>query len=73
MTHPQDLGLRAQADAIRSGEIKASELLDATLARLAERDPALNSTPVVFADEAREMLAVAPDGPLHGVPVTIKE
>jgi Asp-tRNA(Asn)/Glu-tRNA(Gln) amidotransferase A subunit family amidase len=73
VTHPQDLGLRAQADAIRSGEIKASELLDATLARLAERDAVLNSTPVVFADEASEMLANAPDGPLHGVPVTIKD
>jgi Asp-tRNA(Asn)/Glu-tRNA(Gln) amidotransferase A subunit family amidase len=73
MNHPQDLGLRAQAAAIRSGEIKASELLDVTLSRLAERDIALNSTPVVFADEAREMLAVAPAGPLHGVPVTIKD
>src|SRR5207244_12153962 len=57
----------------RWGERRASELLDATLERLAERDGALNSTPVVFADEAREMLAAAPDGPLHGVPVTIKD
>ncbi|MEY2421305.1 MAG: aspartyl-tRNA(Asn)/glutamyl-tRNA(Gln) amidotransferase subunit [Acidimicrobiaceae bacterium] len=73
MTHPQDLGLRAQAAAIRSGELKAAELLDATLARLAERDRALNSTPVVFADEARQMLTDAPEGPLHGVPVTIKD
>lgn len=73
MTHPQDLGLREQAAAIRSGEIKAGELLDATLSRLAERDRALNSTPVVFADEAREMMAAAPDGALHGVPVTIKD
>jgi len=71
--HLPDLGLRAQAAAIRSGEIKAGELLDATLARLTDRDAALNSTPVVFADEAREMLAAAPDGPLHGVPVTIKD
>ena len=71
--HPQDLGLREQAVAIRSGDIKPSELLDATLARLAERDAALNSTPVVFADEAHAMLAAAPDGPLHGVPVTIKD
>ncbi|MEY2452410.1 MAG: aspartyl-tRNA(Asn)/glutamyl-tRNA(Gln) amidotransferase subunit [Acidimicrobiaceae bacterium] len=73
MTHPQDLGLRAQAAAIRTGELKSVELLDATLARLAERDGALNSTPVVCADEARQMLAAAPDGPLHGVPLTIKD
>ncbi|MEY2452067.1 MAG: aspartyl-tRNA(Asn)/glutamyl-tRNA(Gln) amidotransferase subunit [Acidimicrobiaceae bacterium] len=71
--HPQDLGVREQAAAIRSGELKATDLLDATLERLAERDAALNSTPVVCADEARQMLAEAPDGPLHGVPVTIKD
>jgi Asp-tRNA(Asn)/Glu-tRNA(Gln) amidotransferase A subunit family amidase len=73
MNHPQDLTLREQAAAIRSGELKAQDVLDATLSRLAERDGALNSTPVVFADEARQMLTDAPDGPLHGVPVTIKD
>jgi aspartyl-tRNA(Asn)/glutamyl-tRNA(Gln) amidotransferase subunit A len=72
-SHPQDLGLRAQVAAVQSGEIKAGELLEATLDRLVERDVVLNSTPVVFADESREMLAAAPEGPLHGVPVTIKD
>jgi len=32
-----------------------------------------NSVPVVFPDESRRMLAEATDGPLHGVPVTIKD
>ena len=73
MTHPQDLGLRAQAEAIRRGDLDASELLDATIDRLRERDGALNSTPVVFDDDARRMLASAPPGPLHGVPLTIKD
>jgi len=73
MTHPQDLSLRAQADAIRQGELDAGELLDATIERLHERDGDLNSTPVVFAEEARRMLADAPPGPLHGVPLTIKD
>jgi Asp-tRNA(Asn)/Glu-tRNA(Gln) amidotransferase A subunit family amidase len=73
VSHPQDLGLRAQAEAVRSGALKPGELLDATLARLAARDSTLNSTPVVFADEAAQMLAAAPDGPLHGVPLTIKD
>jgi Asp-tRNA(Asn)/Glu-tRNA(Gln) amidotransferase A subunit family amidase len=73
MTHPQDLSLRAQADAIRRGELDASELLAATVDRLHERDGALNSTPVVFGDEAYRMLAVAPQGPLHAVPLTIKD
>ena len=52
MTHPQDLGLREQAQAIADGSLDAGELLDATLERIAERDGALTSTPVVFADEA---------------------
>lgn len=73
MTHPQDLGLRAQTEAIRNGELDPSALLDATIERLHERDTVLNSTPVVFDDEAREMLATAPAGPLHGVPLTIKD
>ena len=73
MTHPQDLGLTAQAEAIRTGDLDASELLDATLDRLRERDGALNSTPVVFEDDARRMLDAAPPGPLHGVPLTIKD
>jgi Asp-tRNA(Asn)/Glu-tRNA(Gln) amidotransferase A subunit family amidase len=65
--------LRAQADAIRTGDLDPADLLEATLSRLAERDGALNSTPVVFTDEAKRMLADAPVGPLHGVPVTIKD
>ena len=73
MTHPQDLSLRDQAEAIRNGELDARALLDATIERLRERDRALNSTPVVFEDEARRMLDDAPDGPLHGVPLTIKD
>ena len=73
MSHPQDLGLRAQARAIADGSLDAGELLDATLARIDERDGELNSTPVVFADEARAMLAAAPDGPLRGVPLTLKD
>jgi aspartyl-tRNA(Asn)/glutamyl-tRNA(Gln) amidotransferase subunit A len=73
VSHPQDLGLREQAQAVADGSLDAGELLDATLARLAERDGALNSTPVVFAEEAHAMLADAPAGPLRGVPLTLKD
>jgi Asp-tRNA(Asn)/Glu-tRNA(Gln) amidotransferase A subunit family amidase len=69
----QELGLREQARAVASGSLDAGELLDATLAGIAERDGELNSTPVVFADEARAMLDAAPDGPLRGVPLTLKD
>jgi aspartyl-tRNA(Asn)/glutamyl-tRNA(Gln) amidotransferase subunit A len=73
VSHPQDLGLRAQAAAIAGGSLGAGELLDATLARIAERDGELNSTPVVFADEARALVRDLPDGPLRGVPLTLKD
>ena len=73
MSHPQDLGLVAQAAAVRAGSLDPRELLEATLGRLAARDGELNSTPELFGEEAERMLAQAPPGPLHGVPVTVKD
>jgi Asp-tRNA(Asn)/Glu-tRNA(Gln) amidotransferase A subunit family amidase len=71
--HPQDLSLREQAEAIVTGELDATELLEATLARIDERDPALNSIAESFSAESAAMLAEAPEGPLHGVPIAIKD
>jgi Asp-tRNA(Asn)/Glu-tRNA(Gln) amidotransferase A subunit family amidase len=71
--HPQDLSLRAQAEAIATGELDATELLEATLARIEERDPPINSIADTFGAESARMLAEAPEGPLHGVPVAIKD
>ena len=68
-----DLGLRAQAAAIAAGSIDPGELLDATLARIERRNPALNAVVETFPERSREMLASAPRGPLHGVPVVIKD
>lgn len=71
--HPQDLPLREQARAIAEGELDATELLEATLARIEERDPPLRSVADTFASESARMLAEAPEGPLHGVPVAVKD
>ncbi|MBK5219765.1 MAG: amidase [Thermoleophilia bacterium] len=68
-----DLSLAGQAAAIASGEADAGELLEATLARIAERNPALNAVVETFPERSREMLAQAPRGPLYGVPVVIKD
>jgi Asp-tRNA(Asn)/Glu-tRNA(Gln) amidotransferase A subunit family amidase len=71
--HPQDLSLREQAAAIADGELDATELLEATLARIEERDGSLHSIAESFASEAARMLSESPDGPLHGVPVAVKD
>src|SRR5687768_4048299 len=69
------------AVAIRQGHVSSEEVVDAYLARLAQRNPALNA--IVTLDEERtRALANEADkrrvrgellGPLHGVPVTIKD
>jgi Asp-tRNA(Asn)/Glu-tRNA(Gln) amidotransferase A subunit family amidase len=68
-----DLPLREQAGQIASGELDAGELLDACLARIEERNPELNAVVATFPEESRAMLDQAPDGPLRGVPVLIKD
>jgi aspartyl-tRNA(Asn)/glutamyl-tRNA(Gln) amidotransferase subunit A len=73
VTHPQDLPLREQALLIAGGELDAGELLEATLARIEERNGALHAVVATFPEESRAMLAAAPPGPLHGVPVTLKD
>ncbi|TMK55643.1 MAG: amidase [Actinobacteria bacterium] len=73
MSEALDLPLRAQAQAIAAGEADAAELLEATLQRIEERNPALNAIVETFPTHSREMLASAPQGSLHGVPVVIKD
>ncbi len=70
---PLDLGLRAQAEAIEAGEVNPNGLLDAVLARIEQRNPALNAVVETFPERSREMLSAAPPGPLHGVPLVIKD
>ena len=70
-----------QAGAIRSGEIGAVELLDAQLARLERLNPQVNAVCTLAVEAARERASAADEatalgqtwGPLHGLPVTIKD
>ena len=60
--------------ALRSRSIRASELTELSLQRIAERDPELNAFIVVTADAARERARAADArGALAGAPVALKD
>jgi amidase len=69
------------ADAVRNKKISATELMDVTFRRIDRHNPNINAIVWQFREQAMErarqadeMLANGkPWGPLHGVPVTIKE
>lgn len=70
-----------QAAAIRAGTLTATELLEATLARIDEVNSELNAVVTLDVDGARrqaaerdeEALAGAWRGPLHGLAITVKD
>jgi Asp-tRNA(Asn)/Glu-tRNA(Gln) amidotransferase A subunit family amidase len=62
------------AELVHSGEVSASELLDAAIARTADRNPTLNAVVIDMEKEARAAIAAGlPDGPLRGVPFLLKD
>jgi Asp-tRNA(Asn)/Glu-tRNA(Gln) amidotransferase A subunit family amidase len=71
--HAQDLSLREQASAVAAHEIDPHDLLEQTLERIEQRDTELNSIVATSPDDSRRMLDQAPPGPLHGVPVAVKD
>ncbi|MFV0260284.1 MAG: amidase, partial [Acidimicrobiales bacterium] len=79
-----DLAYRSageQAAAVADRSISPVELVDNALARIAEVDPLLNCFAFVWDDQARAdavaaeaaLTAGSPIGPLHGVPVALKD
>lgn len=72
---------RDQAASIARGELSCRELLDATIERYERHNPAINAVVFTDLDGAREradhldrvVAAGLPLGPLHGVPMTVKE
>ncbi len=73
--------IRAAAAALRRREVSATELTEAALARIAERNPLINAYITVTAEAARdaarradgELRAGVDRGPLHGIPVGVKD
>jgi len=76
-----DDSLLAAAARLRARDLSPVELTERALAAIADRDGALNAFQIVFAEQAldaarraeREIAAGAYRGPLHGVPVAVKD
>lgn len=76
-----DLDIFEQGRLLRSGQLTSVQLVEATLQRIAERDPFYQAFYVVAEDAARadaaradaELAAGTDRGPLHGIPVGIKD
>lgn len=81
MTRPYELTLAGAAAAVAAGELSPVELVDSVLERIEAVDPELNAFVTVLAEESRAAAKEAeralagggPVGPLHGVPVTLKD
>lgn len=67
------LDATALAGLVREGAVSPAELLDAAIARVEARNPALNAVVLEMFDRARERVDDLPDGPLKGVPFLLKD
>ena len=80
-TELTDLSLRATSDLIHRRAISPVELTEAYLARIERWNPRLNAYLTVMADDARaatrraeaELTARTDRGPLHGIPLGLKD
>jgi Asp-tRNA(Asn)/Glu-tRNA(Gln) amidotransferase A subunit family amidase len=74
---PVDLSATQAAAAIAAGELDSTTLVRACLDRIAERDDVVGAWQLLDAEgalrSARDRDATGPSGPLHGVPVAIKD
>lgn len=79
-----DLGYRSATDlvtAVKAKEVASRELLDHLLDRVATHNPGLNAVITLDAERARRRAAAADEaaargedlGPLHGLPMTVKD
>ena len=81
LTSLTDLSIREAGDHFRTGRLSPVELAAATLDRIAATEPTIHAYVLVTADEAlaqarraeAELRAGHDRGPLHGIPVAIKD
>src|SRR5437763_12099806 len=70
---PHRLTLREMVEHVRTRKLSPLELVDAHLKQIERHNPKLNAFVRVMADEARAAAQSPLPGPLHGIPVTIKD
>lgn len=77
MTEPTQMSLASAAQAIRARDLSAVELLDACLASIERTEPTVNAFASIGADAARaaarQLDGGGIAGPLHGVPIALKD
>ena len=77
MTELTQMSLTEAAEAVRTGKVTSTDLVEACLARIEQTDGSVGAFASVQADEARAEAArldrAAASGPLHGVPIALKD
>lgn len=73
MQHPADLTATQAAAMLRDGRLRPEALMEACLDRTAQRDPAVRAMAWLDPAAARDAATRAGPGPLHGLPVGIKD
>jgi Asp-tRNA(Asn)/Glu-tRNA(Gln) amidotransferase A subunit family amidase len=73
MTDTADLTATAALAAIRAGRLSATELMEACLDRIAQREPEIRAFAWFDAGQARRAAAQAGQGALAGIPIGVKD
>jgi Asp-tRNA(Asn)/Glu-tRNA(Gln) amidotransferase A subunit family amidase len=73
MSDPASLTATAAARQIRAGTLRPEALMEACLARIAAREPVVRAFTCFDPEAARRAAGAAPPGPLHGLPVGVKD
>jgi Asp-tRNA(Asn)/Glu-tRNA(Gln) amidotransferase A subunit family amidase len=63
----------AAARLIRDGKLRPEALVDACLDHIARRDPSVKAFAHLDPAQARAAASTAPEGPLQGIPIGIKD
>src|ERR1700722_7055794 len=73
MQEPSMLTATEAVRLIRNGRLRPEDLMEACLARIAAREAAVRAFAWFDADAARQGAATARPGPLHGLPMGVKD